>query len=313
MPQPRTLSRHMRPRLALTALAAAAALLLTACGGGASPSSDGRHVVATTSVLGAVVGELVGDAAEVTVLMENGVDPHDWTPSARDIERVMKADLVVANGLALEEGLEKTLEEAEKGGVPVFRATDHITVREVGTEDPAGGQEGEEHGAGDPHFWVDPIAMQAVVAALAPELAAAGIDVGERAADLEQRLGALDGEVRTILAVVPEDRRKLVTGHESMGYLADRYGFELVGTVIPGLSSQGEVSAGQLADLKAVIGAEGVPAIFAEVGTPAAVVEAIGRETGVEVLELPSHTLPEDGSYFTFIRGIATTIAGALG
>jgi zinc/manganese transport system substrate-binding protein len=305
-----TPSRYMRLRLALPTLAVAAGLLLAACGGGASTPSDERVVVATTAVLGAVVGDAVGEAAEVAVLMESGVDPHDWTPSARDIERVMKADLVVANGLALEEGLEKTLEEAEKAGVPVFRATDHITVREVGAEEP--GHEDEAEAAGDPHFWVDPIAMQAVVAALAPELAAAGIEVGDRAADLQKRLGALDGDVRTTLAVVPEGRRKLVTGHESMGYFADRYAFELVGTVIPGLSSQGEVSAGQLAELKAVVEAEEVTAIFAEVGTPAAVVEAIGRETGVEVVELPSHTLPDDGSYFTFIRGIATTIAGAL-
>ena len=80
-------------------------------------------MVVTYSVLGAVVNDLVGDRADVTVLMGNGVDPHDWAPSAKDIERVMKADLVVANGLGLEAGLEKTLDEAEKAGVAVFHAT----------------------------------------------------------------------------------------------------------------------------------------------------------------------------------------------
>jgi ABC-type Zn uptake system ZnuABC Zn-binding protein ZnuA len=97
-----------------------------------------------------------------------------------------------------------------------------------------------------------------------------------------------------------------------MGYFADRYGFSLVGTVIPGLSSQGEVSAGGLAKLKAAIEAEGVPAIFVEIGTPTAVAEAIGRETGVAVVELPSHTIPADGSYFTFVREIAAGVADAL-
>jgi zinc/manganese transport system substrate-binding protein len=260
-------------------------------------------------VLGSVVGDLVGDRAGVTVLMANGVDPHDWTPSAKDLERVMNADLVVTNGLGLEASLEKTLAEAERSGVSVFRATDHIAIREVGANDPV--HDGED-GTGDPHFWVDPVSMRAVVGALVPELAAAGIDVADRAADLEGRLAALDAEVRATLDVVPEANRKLVTGHESMGYFADRYGFTVVGTVIPGLSSQGEVAAGELAALAAKIRAEGVPAIFAEVGTPAAVVEAIGRETGVEVVELPSHTLPADGSYFSFIREIATAIAGAL-
>jgi zinc/manganese transport system substrate-binding protein len=292
-------------RLRLAALAVVAALAAAGCGGaGGSPPPSGPSVVVTYPVLGAVVTELVGDHAAVTVLMANGVDPHDWSPSAKDIERVMNADIVVANGLGLEEGLAKTLEEAEKAGVAVFRATDHIQVRELAEE--------SDHAGGDPHFWVDPISMRDVVAALATELAAAGIDVADRSADLQQRLVDLDAEARETLAVVPETGRKLVTGHESMGYFADRYGFQIVGTVIPGLSSQGEVSAGELAALKAQIEAEGVWAIFTEIGTPAAVVEAVGRETGVDVVELPSHTLPDDGSYFTFIRQIASDVAGAL-
>jgi zinc/manganese transport system substrate-binding protein len=260
--------------------------------------------------------------------MGNGVDPHDWSPSAKDIEQVMKADVVVANGLGLEEGLEKALDEAEKAGVAVFHAADHIQVREVSdgehgqagdaspsaeaSAEPAGDEHGDAHEGGDPHFWVDPIAMQDVVGALTQELAAAGIDVADRGADLERRLTSLDAETRATLADVPEANRKLVTGHESMGYFADRFAFELIGAVIPGLSSQGEVSAGELAALKAEIDEQGVRAIFTEIGTPAAVVEAIGRETGAAVVELPSHTLPDDGSYFSFIRQIGTAVADAL-
>jgi zinc/manganese transport system substrate-binding protein len=300
-------------RSSLAAFAVLVALAAGACAGsGGSAPPAGASVVVTTSVLGAVVQDLAGDRAAVTVLMGNGVDPHDWSPSAKDIEKVMNADLVVTNGLGLEESLEKTLDEAAKAGVPVFHATDHITIREI-REDGHEEEAEDDHGPGDPHFWVDPISMRDVAAALGPELAAAGIEVGARAADVEQQLVELDAEIRGTLAAVPEASRKLVTGHESMGYFADRYGFELVGTVVPGLSSQGEVSAGELAKLKADIEATGVPAIFAEIGTPAAVVEAIGRETGVDVVELPSHTLPADGSYFTFVREIAAAVAGALG
>jgi zinc/manganese transport system substrate-binding protein len=296
-------------RLRIASVVAVGALAVAACtGAGASPTPAVPSVVVTYSVLGAVVEDLVDDRAAVTVLMGNGVDPHDWSPSAKDIEKVMKADLVVANGLALEEGLEKTLGEAERAGVTVFRATDHISVRDV----TPGATEGPGHDGGDPHFWVDPISMRDVVGALTQELAIAGIDVKDRDADLEKRLTDLDAETRATLADVPEASRKLVTGHESMGYFADRYAFTLVGTVIPGLSSQGEVSAGELAALEATIAAEGVKAIFTEVGTPAAVAEAIGRETGVAVVELPSHNLPDDGSYFSFIRQIASAIAGAL-
>ena len=295
-------------RLRIVGALAASALVAVACSGGrATPEHGAPSVVVSYPVLGAVVADLVGDRADVTVLMGNGVDPHDWSPSAKDIEQVTKADVVVANGLGLEASLEKTLDEAAKAGVAVFYATDHIQVREMAGEPSAG-----EHAGGDPHFWVDPLSMRDVVAALTEELGTRGIDVQNRGADLEQRLVALDAETRTTLAVVAEPNRKLVTGHESMGYFADRYAFTLVGTVIPGLSSQGEVSAGELAGLKTEIEAQGVPAIFTEIGTPAAVVEAIGRETGAAVVELPSHTLPADGSYATFIGQIATAIASAL-
>jgi len=296
-------------RLRLVGAAAALAIVAAACSGGAATPGPGTpSVVVSYPILGAVVADLVGDRADVTVLMGNGVDPHDWSPSAKDIERVEKADLVVVNGLNLEEGLAKPLEEAEKRGVVVFRATDHVTIRQRA----AGEAGGDAEAGGDPHFWVDPLAMRDVVLALEPVLAGVGIDVADRASSLEARLADLDAATRATLAVVPEARRLLVTGHESMGYFADRYGFRLVGAVVPGLTSQGEVAAGQLADLRAAIEAEGVTVIFTEIGTPSAVVEAIGRETGAAVVELPSHTLPADGSYFTFIGQIATAIASAL-
>lgn len=294
-------------RLRLASFLAAVIMLAAACsGGGASTSPAGRSVVVTYPILGAVVSELVGDRAAVTVLMGNGVDPHDWSPSAKDIERVENASLVVANGLGLEAGLEKPLAEAEKRGVVVFRATDHVAIRTRAADQPGGAA------SGDPHFWVDPLLMRDVVLALVPALAGVGIDVADRAPALAARLADLDAATRATLAVVPDARRLLVTGHESMGYFAARYGFRLVGAVVPGLTSQGEVAAGQLADLRAAIEAQGVTTIFTEIGTPAAVVQAIARETGATVVELPSHTLPADGSYATFIGQIATAIAAAL-
>jgi len=103
-----------------------------------------------------------------------------------------------------------------------------------------------------------------------------------------------------------------VTGHESLAYLARRYGFELVGAVIPGMSSESEVSAGELADLKSVIVSEDVSMIFSEAGTPDRVVEAIAEETGVSVVELDTHLLPADGSYDTFMRELVSAIVSAL-
>jgi zinc/manganese transport system substrate-binding protein len=280
-------------------------------------SGDGHPtVVVTTEMLGWLVDELAGDGADVIVLM-HGVDPHGWEPSARDVETILGADLVVANGLDLEEGLHDILEQVETSGVPLFAATDHITVREagIGDEEPADHEASDEdhaHTGGDPHFWLDPLAMRDVAVALVPVLEEAGVSAVERRDALVSVLEQLDAEARTILSVVPPERRRLVTGHESLGYFADRYGFELVGAVVPGFSSQGEVSAGRLAELNETIRASGVGAIFSEVGTPASVAEAVAAETGAAVVELPTEQVPEDGSYLSFIRLISTRVADAL-
>lgn len=354
----RTTARRLLAALGgLTALS----LALAACGGSsdaaepAAPapapvSADAPTIVVTYSVLGALVSDLVGDAARVQVLMPNGVDPHDWQPSAKDVEAVTEAALVVENGLDLEEGLADAIDEAEAAGVPVFVATDHVELRTIGEgeiadehdEHAEGGAEGdhadgeapvtgeepaetgevhgqEEHhdehaaGADDPHIWTDPATMRAVMAALATELEQGlGLDLAARAADLDARLADLDAELEQTLAAVPADRRKLVTGHESMGYFARRYGFALVGALIPSISSQAQASAADLAELKETIEREAATTIFTEIGTPAQVAETIADETGARVVELPSHNLPDDGSYFTFMRDIAARVADGL-
>jgi len=359
--------RGMRALAGAVATMAAVALagLLAGCGSGGSDGpggsgDDGRPaIVVTTPVLAALVSELAGERAEVTALMPNGADPHEYAPSAREVARMLDADLVVENGLALEEGLSRALEQARDAGVPVFTATDHVELREAGAApapasrpadgdaggghaddehaddehaheeragDVHGGDEGSPGGApgeahaeddhghegDDPHIWMDPLAMRAAMLALADELRATlGLDVADGSAALAERLERLDARVRDILAPVPPAERRLVSGHESMGYFADRYRFEVVGFLLPSLSSQAGVSAGNLAALRSRVEAEGVRVILDETGTPAGVADAIARETGARVVRVGTHTLPEDGSYETFITDIARTLAGA--
>jgi zinc/manganese transport system substrate-binding protein len=155
--------------------------------------------------------------------------------------------------------------------------------------------------------------MKSVVSALAVALKEdINLDVASQSTDLEIRLDSLNAEVANMVAQIPQDNRKLVTGHESMGYFAQRYGFKLVGVIIPSLSSQAGVSAGDLATLKKAIQDNRVKAIFTELGTSPAVAKAIGDETGVKVVELTTHALPGDGSYFTFMRNMAGVITSAL-
>lgn len=292
----------------------AAAFALAACSSDPGASHPDRPtVVVTYSVLGAVVREAVGDAADVVVLMPNGADPHEWAPSAKDIATLQHADLVVRNGLDLEGGLLDALDTAEDDGVPTFVASDHVTVRRVGEGEGLPSDDPDQAvGAEDPHLWMDPLALRDVVAALGPALAAVGIDSAATIASTEADLESIDATVRQIVAAVPADRRLLVTGHESLGWFADRYGFRLVGAIVPNLSSAAEVSSSDLSDLAARVDETGVTAIFTEVGTPSGVADAIADQTGATTVELPTVALPDDGSYASFMVANATLIADAL-
>jgi len=301
----------MKRRLILLGLIA----ILTACqASGAAIAPGKKNIVVTYAVLGALVRELVGDRANVIVPMPNGQDPHEWEPSAKDIETIMKADLIVQNGLQLEAGLERTLARAQDAGVKFFTAADYVDVRKVGQGEGIPGSDRDQMpGADDPHLWLDPLAMKQVVEALATQLKSdLNLDVSDRAKEVAARLEALNAEITDRVAAVPEADRKLVTGHESLGYFARRYGFQLIGAVVPSLTSQAEASAADLAVLKQVIVEYGVKAIFIELGTPQTIARAIGQETGAQVIELATHVVPPDGSYFTFMRNLATTITDGL-
>jgi zinc/manganese transport system substrate-binding protein len=300
----------------LTALILVPALLLAISGCSRQTASPGgeKSIVVTYSVLGSLVKELVGNLASVTILIPNGLDPHEWEPSAKDIGKVNNANLIVRNGLSLEAGLERTLASAEKSGVQVFTASDHIHIRYVGpgegipTNDPD-----QAIGAPDPHLWMDPLTVKDVITSLSVVLNKSfGWDLADRAAALAARLDSLDQSIRDQLMVIPLANRKLVTGHESMGYFADRYGFKLVGVIVPSLSSRADVTAANLADLKKIVQENNVKAIFTELGTSAATAKTIADETGVKVVELNTHALPADGSYFTFLNNLAGVIISAL-
>jgi zinc/manganese transport system substrate-binding protein len=277
-------------------------------GGGAE-----KTVVVTYSILGSLVRDAVGDKAEVVVLIPNGSDPHEWEPSAKDIERLNGADLIVRNGLDLEGGMQDTLDRAQENGVATFVASDHIAVRTVGEDEgvPTGDPD-QAVGAKDPHLWMDPLTLKDVMSALGPALLAHGIDATAGIASVMAGLDELNTEVTNILAAVPKANRKLVTGHESLGYFAQRYGFTLVGAIIPSLTTQAGVSAKALSQLADAVAEQHVRAIFTEIGTPGQVAETIGEETGVEVVELASHNLPDDGKYSSFLLDDARKVAAAL-
>lgn len=308
--------RHVPPpatarRSVAAVLVAMLALASAACGDGDAGDGGGTpSVVVTTSVLGDVVENLVGDAARVEVVVPAGVDPHEFAPSARQAATLREADVVVANGGGLEAGLDDTLEGAAADGATVFEAMDHV-------DDPLA-----EGDTVDPHFFTDPARMATVAEALAATLAAEvpGLDdpgAEQRAAAYVDDLRALDAEVEATLAAVPPERRTLVTNHEVLGYFADRYGFAVVGAVIPATTTQAAASAGEIDALARTITETGVPAVFTDTSATGDLADALAEEVGdVEVVALHTESLGEPGSgadtYAGMIRTNATRIAGAL-
>ena len=275
-------------RRALAAWPMLAALLVPACGGGGSGGDSAVRVVVTTSILGDVVRSIVGNAGRVEVLMPNGSDPHEFQPSARQTAELRDADLVVTNGLGLEgSGLADSISSAKKDGVHVF---------ELGPElDPI-----RPHGHVDPHVWFDPARMARGAELLGARLADALdrpdlVAAGERYA---ARLRETDRRVSVELAQLPADRRLLVTNHDVLEYFAARYGFKIVGTVIPGGTTLGASDAASLAALARTVRDAGVPAVFAETSAPQSLSRALASEAGhdVAVVELFTEALGPRGS-----------------
>jgi zinc/manganese transport system substrate-binding protein len=293
----------MRRLTRLSAIAVSLPLAIIACAGSASREDQGLLVVATTSILGDIAANVVGDEGEVEVLIPIGVDAHDFSPSSRQASLLAGADLVVANGLGLEAGLDDVLETVADDGVAVLELAPLVDPIEF------------RDGAPDPHFWMDPIRVGGAAVALAGVLDdhhPGGWQ--ERAASFAAAMTATDQEVGESLSTLPEERREMVTNHEAFGYFAERYRFEILGVVIPGGSTLAEPSSAELAALVEVMEESGTTAIFAETTEPTTLADALADELGddVEVVELFTESLGEPGSGAETLSGMLLTNAGRI-
>ncbi len=281
--------------------------LLPACSSSNPDTSARPNIVVTYSVLGSVILDLVGDAADVTILIPDGQDPHDFQPSARDIETINNADIVVSNGLDFEEGLEDVLASAIDSGVSVYMIGENITVRE--SNENHAEEDGDAHGAGDPHLWLSPLSFtQAIPSLTAAINNATGLSIDETAA-LNQ-LTQLDNEIKEVIDNISSC--VLVSGHDEMGYFADRYGCTVIGAIIPSFSTTSEATAKQIADLKVLATSSNVKAVFTGLGTPAEVSEQLASELGIAAVSLSTHYLNGATNYREFMLNLANQIAEAL-
>lgn len=300
-----------------------------------SAAAQGRlAVVATNSILGDLVRNVAGDAADVTVLVPTGGDPHTYEPTPADAGAIADADVVFENGLGLEPWLDDVYEASGSTATRVV-VTSGVTPLRVADEPqfagdaatPADGiadQEHQEHEEGefDPHVWFDVANAKLMVAAIGAGLVAAdGADTaafGANTAAYQARLDTLDQTVLDLVATLPEADRRLVTSHDTFAYFAQRYGFEIVGTALPSITTESaDPSAAEIAALVDDIRAAGVAAIFPENTSNPDLLEQIASEAGVTVgPELYTDALGDQGSdgatYIDLITYDVTAIVTAL-
>lgn len=270
-------------RLPLLAVLAAT-LLFAACGGSSGESSERPTVVVTTTQLADFARNVAGDRADVVQLLAPNADAHDFEPTPDDAKRVATADLVIKNGLGLDDWVDELV--ASTGSrARVVDASAGIPPR--APEEGHGEEDGHEHGAGDPHVWMNPDNATRMVRATADALAEIDPDdddaYREAAEGYTAQLTELDAELRALVDTVPRSKRRIVTDHGAFGHLTDHYGITVVGTILPSLATHAEPSAKEMSALAATIRREGVRVVFPEAAIDPALTAALAREAGVTV------------------------------
>lgn len=286
------------------------------------------RVVATTSIIGDVLAQVGGDAIALTVLMGPGQDPHSYSPAARDLTAVADAHVILINGWNLEEGLVGDLESIGES-VPIIPISANIPPLAFAEEEHADEEHADEeaehhHSGADPHVWFSIHSVEhwvenavQILSQLDPANAAT---FAANATAYQESLAELESYAETQLAVIPMEKRFLVTNHDTFGYLARDYGFTVLGTVIPSVSTLAEPSASDLADLIAVMKEHNVCTIFTENTLNDALAQTVSTELdscdNVQVLKLHTDALGPTGSgadsYISMFRANIDAIVAGL-
>ena len=321
----------------------ALSLVLVACTGSGTDESSCRerengdtlNVLATTPMMGEFVSQVGGDNISLTVLMPPEANPHTYDPSPQDATTIAEADLIFFTGLKYEPApLLKLLESSAcspevlaEVGESVFPVEfkegghdDHDDHGEEGHDDEEEGHdehEGHGHGAYDPHFWFDPNRVSYAAEYIEGKLIQYDPTNEESYKSLTDtfttELKGLVNEVIELIGMIPSGNRKLITTHESLGYLEAKFGLEVLATIIPSLDSTDEVSPLDLVEVIEVIEEEGVKVMFVESETPSVYAETLAQETGITLVTgLYVETLKPNQSYSEFLISNVELIVNSL-
>lgn len=307
-------------------------MLAASCGAlqvseGRSEDGPSVKVVATNSILGDIVRNVGGEGVEVVTLVGRDGDAHTFEPEPSDNATLADADAVFENGLEFEPWLDDLYESSgsDASRVVVTAAIEPLSVAEEehaeeGEEHAV--EEEHEHGEDDPHVWHDVNNAILMVESIREALVEIDPENAENyeanAENYLSELEELDADVRARIEPIPEKNRILVTSHDTFGYFAARYDFEVDTALSSASTEASDPSAGETAKMVQRIRSTGAPAIFTENVTNPALMEAVAREAGVELAPtLYTDALGEEdgeaGTYIEMIQYNAKTISGALG
>lgn len=283
-----------------------------------SAARSPHRIVATTGMIADLARQVGGESVEVAQLVPAGGDPHSYTPTRRDVARLMQADVIFYNGLLLEGRMGDVLERMRQRGKPVYAVA--RTIQAQGDFVLV-----DEDDAYDPHVWMDVQGWMLALNVVRDALMAFDPERAEpfvaNAADYHRELEALDAYVRSIVATIPERHRVLVTAHDAFSYFGRAYGIDVRG--IQGLSTESEAGIQDIERLVRFLVDSRIPAVFVETSVAdknvRALVEGVQARGGTIVI---GGTLFSDamgaadtyeGTYIGMIDHNATTIVRALG
>lgn len=273
----------------------------------ALPAGQTVNVLATINIVGDVVRQIGGETIVLTTLIPASANPHAFAPTPQDVAAIAEADVVFINGLGLEEFFAPLIENSGIDTNHILSVSDGIEAIEFADEhDASSAEEEHDHGSVDPHVWLNPLNVRVwadnIAAALSALDPANASTYATNAAAYQEELELLDADIQQQAAQISEANRKLVTDHDSLGYFADRYGFEVIGAIIPAYSSAAQPSAQELAALQEAIQAYNVPAVFVDTTVNPQLAEQLSRDTGIQLVPIYTGSLSEaDGPAATYV------------
>jgi ABC-type Zn uptake system ZnuABC Zn-binding protein ZnuA len=278
--------------------------LLASCNASPSTSSPVIKIVVVESFLADISINVIGNLASVDVLIPPGVDPHSFEPAPQDVVKITGCDVLIINGAGLETWLNPILQNVPSSTV-IITASQGIPFRTKQTTESstmAGSSDS------DPHFWMDPINVIQYVANIRDGLVNLKPDWGttlqQNATAYIAQLQDLDSWIKDQVGSLPDAERLLITNHDDLGYYADRYGFQVIGSIIPSFSTDASPSAQSLANLENSIKQLGIKAIFIEAGANTQMASQVAADTGIKVVtNLYTHSLTDpSGPAPTYIQ-----------